>query len=135
MLSISRHIFSKSTSNTCTHSSRYLNSSPLLSPFPLSDDIICVRSLASSLTFGSRESKVKVENEPVLGYLAGSQELKELESSLDDMMKECANIPLVINGKEFRTETVKEQSCPFDHHKKVARFYWATPVSYMTVSM
>lgn len=131
MLSLSKYVLSRSTSNTCTHSSRYLSlSSSPLHPSLLSDEIIClVRSLASSLALGSRGSKVKVENEPVLGYLAGSQELKELESALDDMMNECANIPLVINGKECTTDIVKEQSCPFDHSKKVARFYWATPVS------
>lgn len=74
-------------------------------------------------------SRVKVENEPVLGYVSGSQELKELESALNDLMSECVDVPLVVNGQKFRTKNVQEQSCPFDHKKKVARFHWATPVS------
>lgn len=78
----------------------------------------------------SSGSRVKVENEPILGYLSGSQERKELASALNELMNECTDVPLVINGKEFRNKNVMEQSCPFDHKKKIAKFYWATPVSW-----
>merc|ERR1712130_600454 len=54
----------------------------------------------------------KVVNEPILGYLHGSQ---------------CEDIPIVIGGKEYRTDNVQYQVMPHDHQKKVAKFYWATP--------
>ena len=58
---------------------------------------------------------------------------------------QCEDIPIVIGGKEYRTDNVQYQVCtllktirevfltqpnqvmPHDHQKKVAKFYWATP--------
>jgi len=36
-------------------------------------------------------------------------------------------IPIIIGGKEYRTDQVMYQPMPHDHSKKVAKFYWATP--------
>lgn len=69
----------------------------------------------------------KVINEPILGYLAGSKERQELEAALGRYSAQCEDIPIVIGGKEYRTENVQYQVMPHDHQKKVAKFYWATP--------
>jgi len=69
----------------------------------------------------------KVENEPVLGYLPGSKEREELQSALNSLVDVTEDIPIIIGGKEYRTEHVQYQVMPHDHQKKVAKFYWATP--------
>jgi len=69
----------------------------------------------------------KVVNEPILGYLPGSKERTDLEASLAKYSNECEDIPIVIGGKEYRTDNVQYQVMPHDHQKKIAKFYWATP--------
>jgi len=69
----------------------------------------------------------KVVNEPILGYLQGSKERTALESALAKHGSQCEDIPIVIGGKEYRTDNVQYQVMPHDHQKKVAKFYWATP--------
>jgi len=69
----------------------------------------------------------KVVNEPILGYLPGSQERTALEASLAKYSGECEDIPIIIGGKEYRTDNVQYQVMPHDHSKKIAKFYWATP--------
>merc|ERR1719273_1891190 len=69
----------------------------------------------------------KVVNEPVFGYLPGSQERAELEVALAKYADVTEDIPIVIGGKEYRTDNVQYQVMPHDHQKKVAKFYWATP--------
>merc|ERR1711962_582197 len=69
----------------------------------------------------------KVKNEPILGYLKGSKERVELEAALAKHGSQCEDIPIVIGGKEYRTDNVQYQVMPHDHQKRVAKFYWATP--------
>jgi 1-pyrroline-5-carboxylate dehydrogenase len=69
----------------------------------------------------------KVENEPILGYLAGSKERADLEVALKKYSSETEDVPIVIGGKEYRTDNVHYQPMPHDHQKKVAKFYYATP--------
>jgi len=68
-----------------------------------------------------------IENEPILGYLPGSQERKDLEASIAKFSAQTEDIPIIIGGKEYRTDQVQYQPMPHDHNKKVAKFYWATP--------
>ena len=86
-----------------------------------------------------------ITNEPILGYLPGSQERKDLEASIAKFSGQTEDIPIIIGGKEYRTDNVQYQVCtilktirevfltqpnqvmPHDHQKKVAKFYWATP--------
>jgi len=72
-------------------------------------------------------SDFKVVNEPILGYLPGSSERVALEASLARYSGECEDIPIIIGGKEYRTDNVQYQVMPHDHSKKIAKFYWATP--------
>jgi len=69
----------------------------------------------------------KVVNEPILGYLSGSDERNKLEAALSKYSSQTEDIPIVIGGKEYRTDNVQYQVMPHDHQKKVAKFYWASP--------
>lgn len=68
-----------------------------------------------------------VVNEPILGYLPGSQERKDLEVALKKYSDDTEDIPIVIGGKEYRTDNVQYQVMPHDHQKRIAKFYYATP--------
>ena len=68
-----------------------------------------------------------ITNEPILGYLPGSQERKDLEASIAKFSGQTEDIPIIIGGKEYRNDNVQFQPMPHDHNKKVAKFYWATP--------
>ena len=50
-----------------------------------------------------------VENEPLLGYLPGSQERQELRAALDSLQDVTEDIPIIIGGKEYRTDLVQHQ--------------------------
>ena len=44
------------------------------------------------------------------------------------MTSTCEDIPIVIGEEEFRPEeAARFQVMPFDHQKKIAKYYWATP--------
>jgi len=70
----------------------------------------------------------KAVNEPCLGFLPGSKERTDLEAALQTMTSTCEDIPIVIGEEEFRPEeAARFQVMPFDHQKKIAKYYWATP--------
>jgi 1-pyrroline-5-carboxylate dehydrogenase len=66
-----------------------------------------------------------VKNEPVLEYLKGSSERKELEEALACTASKIEDVPIVIGDKEFRTKDVKHQVMPHNHKKQIAKFYYA----------
>ena len=68
-----------------------------------------------------------VKNEPIFGYLPGSAERVALEASLEKYNNSTEDVPIVIGGKEYRTDDVRYQVMPHNHQKKVAKFYYATP--------
>ncbi|XP_052129117.1 delta-1-pyrroline-5-carboxylate dehydrogenase, mitochondrial [Frankliniella occidentalis] len=91
-----------------------------------------VKSIPNSLQFGSLVSvdkvpNLSVKNEPILGYLPGSKELKELESALKETASNVEDVPIVIGDEEIRTKNVKYQVMPHNHSKKIAQYYYATP--------
>lgn len=51
----------------------------------------------------------KVSNEPVLGYAKGSKERRVLESALEQYSSETVDVPIVIGGKEYKTDQVRYQ--------------------------
>lgn len=67
-----------------------------------------------------------LENEPLLSYKKGSPERAELEKVLDNMARECEEIPLVIGDKEIKTDICRYQVMPHNHKAKIAKYYWAT---------
>merc|ERR1712045_44626 len=68
-----------------------------------------------------------VKNEPILGYMPGSPERAALEESLKKYRDHTEDVPIIIGGKEYRTDDVRYQVMPHNHSKKVAKFYYATP--------
>jgi len=50
-----------------------------------------------------------VENEPVLPYTKGTKERKDLEAALADYSNNCVEVPIVIGGKEYKTDRVMYQ--------------------------
>lgn len=85
-----------------------------------------------------------MKNEPVLEYLKGSKEQKELCAALEDTACTTEEVPIIIGDKEYRTKDVRYQVAkakrfflrieynrfvlqvmPHDHQKKIAKFYYA----------
>jgi len=64
-------------------------------------------------------------NEPVLGYTPGSPEKKALKDQLKKMLGEQLEIPLIIGGKEVKTEEMADCRCPHDHQHVLARYHKA----------
>jgi 1-pyrroline-5-carboxylate dehydrogenase len=54
-------------------------------------------------------------NEPVLGYAPGTQERANLEATLKRMANEVIDMPMVIGGKEVRTDIQESVRMPHDH--------------------
>ena len=67
------------------------------------------------------------ENEPVLDYAPGSAERVAIEARLDSMWNEVPEIPCIVGGKEIFTGNIRQQHCPHDHSKVLARWHAATP--------
>ncbi|RWS10035.1 delta-1-pyrroline-5-carboxylate dehydrogenase-like protein [Dinothrombium tinctorium] len=84
------------------------------------------RHLATSLNLTPKIDDFSVKNEPVLSYLNGSEERKQLENALKHYTNTCTEIPLIIDGNELKSDNVRYQFAPFDHSKKVAKYYWAS---------
>lgn len=66
-------------------------------------------------------------NEPMPSYGPDSPERKQLFEALNKWKETTTDIPIVIGDEEFRTKDVRYQVMPFDHQKKTAKFYYATP--------
>ena len=64
-------------------------------------------------------------NEPVKGYVRGSDERIELEAELARQMSEVIEIPCIINGEEVWTNNVVEQVLPHNHGHTLARVHLA----------
>ncbi|MBD3404722.1 MAG: L-glutamate gamma-semialdehyde dehydrogenase [Candidatus Lokiarchaeota archaeon] len=67
----------------------------------------------------------KPENEPILEYLPGSPERKELKDKIDEMKARKIDIPLIIGGKEVRTGNTRESRVPHDHRHILAEYHMA----------
>jgi 1-pyrroline-5-carboxylate dehydrogenase len=64
-------------------------------------------------------------NEPVLSYAPGSAERDDLKSKLDEMAGTEIEIPLIIGGKEVRTDETKQSIMPHDHGHVLATYHRA----------
>jgi 1-pyrroline-5-carboxylate dehydrogenase len=63
-----------------------------------------------------------VYNEPIKQYAPGSPERKLLRQELARQLDSVQDIPLIIGGKEIRTDDRKQVVCPHDHQKTLAAF-------------
>ena len=89
---------------------------------------LAARSIASVVNKADIQvSDFGVQNEPILGYLPGSAERAALEASLQKYKDTTEDVPIIIGGKEYRTDDVRYQVMPHNHQKKIAKFYYATP--------
>ena len=55
-------------------------------------------------------------NEPVCGYVPGSPEREKLKAVLNELKSKQIEIPLVIDGKEIRTDKKVKITAPHDHN-------------------
>jgi len=89
---------------------------------------LAARSISSIVSKADIQvSDFGVKNEPIYGYLPGSPERAALESSLQKYNNSMEDVPIIIGGKEYRTDDVRYQVMPHNHQKKIAKFYYATP--------
>ena len=68
----------------------------------------------------------KAINEPVRSYEPGSDDRKNLQAKYDQMANEVIDIPLVIGGKEVRTENQGKCVMPHDHQHILGDFHMAS---------
>ncbi|REC61927.1 1-pyrroline-5-carboxylate dehydrogenase [Chryseobacterium pennae] len=62
-------------------------------------------------------------NEPVNSYVPGSPEVKSLISTYKKMWAEKIEVPMVINGKEVKTDTKVQLQSPQDHAHDFGFYY------------
>ena len=67
------------------------------------------------------------DNEPILDYAPGSSERASIEGRLESMWNDVPEIPCIVGGKEVFTGNIREQRCPHDHSRVLARWHGATP--------
>ena len=63
------------------------------------------------------------KNEPVLEYKAGSPERAQLKAAIKEMKSVEKDIPMIINGKEIRTDTKKSIHPPHEIKHTLGYFY------------
>lgn len=66
-------------------------------------------------------------NEPVRLHAPGSPERSALKARLEEMRRQCVEIPLIIGGREIRTGRLGEVVAPHDHRTVLARYHKAGP--------
>jgi 1-pyrroline-5-carboxylate dehydrogenase len=67
------------------------------------------------------------ENEPVKTYSPGTRDRKLLQTELDTLATQQADIPLIIGGKEVRTGNVEKIVMPHDHVHVLGQYHKAGP--------
>lgn len=69
--------------------------------------------------------EVELKNEPILSYETGSTELQKLKEALEKFQTNIEDIPIVIGGKEIKTDNVRYQVIPHRHNQQLAKYYHA----------
>lgn len=67
-----------------------------------------------------------VQNEPVLGYRAGSHERGELADELKRTSAVTEEVPIVIGDQNIKDGEPKFQVMPHNHGRKIAKYYYAS---------
>ncbi|GIY84824.1 hypothetical protein CDAR_282181 [Caerostris darwini] len=78
------------------------------------------------ISVAAKVDDFQVKNEPVYEYLKDSKERKELFDAIAKYENTCVEIPIIVGDKEIYSGDVKYQVMPFDHGKKIAKYYWAS---------
>lgn len=64
-----------------------------------------------------------VTNEPIKSYSPGSKERLELKATLVDFRQKVVDIPMIIDGKEVRTNVLEEIRPPHDHGHLLGHYH------------
>ncbi|XP_055946938.1 delta-1-pyrroline-5-carboxylate dehydrogenase, mitochondrial-like isoform X1 [Argiope bruennichi] len=86
---------------------------------------IIFRKRVQPISVAAKIEDFQVKNEPVYQYLKDSKERKELFDAVAKYQNTCTEIPIIIGDKEIYSGDAKYQVMPFDHGKKLAKYYWA----------
>ena len=70
----------------------------------------------------------KAINEPIKSYLPGSTEKQSIKAQLEEMSNECIDIPIIIGGKEIRTNDLGKCVMPHNHQHVLAHYHKASSV-------
>jgi len=65
------------------------------------------------------------ENEPILSYAPGTPERTEVQKKIKELKSQVLDIPLIIGGKEIRTEKTAQCVVPHDHKHVLANYHLA----------
>jgi len=68
----------------------------------------------------------KAINEVIDSYAPGTNSRKTLLNTYESMLKESVDIPMFINGKEVRTNDIRDCHPPHDHKRKIGQFHYGT---------
>ncbi len=63
------------------------------------------------------------KNEPVFSYGPGSVERDKLKAAIESLKKTYIEAPMIIGGKEVKTGTKVEMTCPHDHKHVLGHYY------------
>ena len=64
-----------------------------------------------------------IKNEPIKSYAPGSDEKKELKAKLAEFRKGGLDIPMVIDGKEVRTDKLHDIRPPHNHQHLLGHYH------------
>jgi len=62
-------------------------------------------------------------NEPILNYAPGSPERVELAAKLKEMLGQQVEVPMIIGGKEVRSNDLANMVCPHDHQRVLGQYH------------
>eukprot|EP01112_Ceratiomyxa_fruticulosa_P017627 TRINITY_DN552_c0_g1_i3.p1 TRINITY_DN552_c0_g1~~TRINITY_DN552_c0_g1_i3.p1 ORF type:complete len:551 (-),score=135.21 TRINITY_DN552_c0_g1_i3:128-1780(-) len=79
------------------------------------------------MSTNSRTTIPAAYNEPMRHFEPGSTDRKNLRAALEQMRKECPDVPCVVGGKEIRTGDIKQQLICSDHKHVLCTFHQANP--------
>jgi len=68
----------------------------------------------------------KPTNEPVKDYAPGSNEKKSLKRKIVELRSQQIEVPLIIDGKDIKTNSTSTIDVPHDHSIQLGKFYNAT---------
>ncbi len=67
----------------------------------------------------------KPQNEPILSYAPGTDERKSLKDELARQLAEHLEMPLIIGGREIRTDDTRIATCPHEHSHVLGEYHTA----------
>ena len=65
-------------------------------------------------------------NEPVRDYAPGSNEKTSLKQKINELKTQHIEVPLIINGKDYKTDDTSTIDAPHDHSAKLGKFHNAS---------